>query len=347
MARSRLEALAHAAGCTVGTTWRLLRARRVEATRAKVQEESLSSQRLIEGARARAKARAEARARGTADAGATLLPSTTAAPRTEPAPAAQSLAALQSAQYMRDLDEPQVMQLPATRPQDGEPLSLLPGACPAVSLTELETAVYALVNGEIADNEPAPETESVLQAESPEEVQAVMPMSNPDLCSEAESLLAWDEAPLIETPSGPTVDAPSNASTPEEAPEDPVEPPNPAPRVKSGQLEGVPGNLNDGLATLPVAADEVAARTYLIPPPPVASVPRWFRPDEIVTVAGIVLPGMVRVGASSAAGRPLHDPSMIGLTRSCLLTVHGQSALCSTTVRWTTARWLLVTEVPT
>jgi len=68
---------------------------------------------------------------------------------------------------------------------------------------------------------------------------------------------------------------------------------------------------NGGLATLPSNSGDVAARTYLIPTPPVALTPQWFGPGETVVVAGFVLPGMVRIGGMCAARNALHDPSMI------------------------------------
>ena len=320
MARSRLEALAHAAGRTVASKWRLLLERRVEELRAKAQEESLRSEVLIEGARTRAKARAEARARG---ASAAVQPGPAVVPPTMPQPPGQTSAELQSTQTRRVLEELRVMRLPASQLQVGEPLSLLPESCPAEDLPELEAAVHALVSRGVLGNEPEPErfAESALLGEA----RAMMPEPDADPCAEVEPILMLRDAPPNEPALETIASVPSRASKPEESQKGSVEPDDAEAGLKDEQVEVDAGHADEGLATLPAAVCDEAARTYLIPSRPVAFIPRWFGPRETVVVAGLVLPGMVRVGASSAAGGSLHDPSMIDPD----LPVDGSSSVCT------------------
>ncbi|MBE0548492.1 MAG: TerB N-terminal domain-containing protein [Rubrivivax sp.] len=68
---------------------------------------------------------------------------------------------------------------------------------------------------------------------------------------------------------------------------------------------------NEGLATLPPASDDVAARTYLIPAPPVAFNERWVELGQSVEVAQYSIPGMVYVGDSARSQREFLDHSLI------------------------------------
>jgi len=304
VARSRLEALAHAAGRTVGSKWRRLREMRAVALPEKAKDEPPSGQRLIEEARARAQARAEARARGTT--GAARRPGSVVASPPLLDPAVPTSAELQSAQAQRVLDELRAMHATAAQLPIGKPSSPPCKPTPAESASDLEAAVHALVNGGPSSRAQSPE--GFDQSAQMRDARSLV--SEPDATSRADlwvPVLIDGEAPT-RMPSAPTATLTDKVLPVKVAQASAVGPPDTGARQP---VELVSATPNEGLATLPSSPEDVAARTFLIPAPPTGLIPRWFGPGETVVVAGLVLPGMVWVGGRHSAGTDARDPSMI------------------------------------